>query len=161
TAGDERGEGRARRIHKPEPPPYESPGEAKGHDATHDRDGNGQSIPDHSDHRTSWFTCVSIRNDQSGSFLSGTRAPFLPFKHHTSPYEPRAKSGESDQVAGGEPAGPGALVERDGDRRSGRIAVALDVVVGLVVGQTQLLLHRFRNPQIGLMGDEQGEVFDA
>ena len=56
---------------------------------------------------------------------------------------------------------PHAFVQRDGDRGRRGVAVSHDVVVDLIVPEAEVLLHDFRDPEIGLVRQEQGKICRA
>src|SRR5579864_7052166 len=99
----------------------------------------------------------------SGLAVAGMRqgTSGLDTDEHRAPVQARAQGGEGDQRACRSLARLLRLVEGDRQGRRGGVAVALDVVVHLLVGQAERLLRRLVDPQVGLVHDQQVEILDA
>src|SRR5256712_13719169 len=74
------------------------------------------------------------------------------------PGEPRAERGEDEEVAAAQPPGDERLVEGDGNRGGGGVAVAIDVGVHLVGPQPGQLLDHLDDAEIRLVRHQQFHV---
>src|SRR3989441_2022044 len=82
----------------------------------------------------------------------------LPADGRAGPGEPGAECGEDEEIAAAEPPGGERLVERDGNRGGGRVAVPVDVGVYLVGPQPGQFLDHLDDAEIRMVRHEEGHV---
>src|SRR5262249_49655061 len=87
-----------------------------------------------------------------------SRASEPPAQQYGADREPGADRGEQDEVALLQPAGTDRVVEREWNRRGGRVAEPLDVDDHLVRVDAELFGRRHDDPAVGLVRDEQIDV---
>src|SRR5512144_959723 len=107
---------------------------------------------------TRWRAPRPVPADDGGPHTAPFVRRRLPPQRHAPPHESRSESREREEISPPDPPGSHALVERDRDRGGGRVPVALDIVVDLVVPQAEGALHHLRDAKVGLMRDEEGQL---
>src|SRR3989454_6225899 len=82
----------------------------------------------------------------------------LPADGRAGPGEPGAECGEDEEIAAAEPPGGERLVERDGNRGGGGVAVPVDVGVHLVGPQPGQFLDHLDDAEIRLVRHKERHV---
>src|SRR6187431_792384 len=104
-----------------------------------------------------------LRAARYSSIVSGT-AEFmsveLPLDDGAGPGQPAAEDHHEDVIAGLQAAGAVRFIERDGDGGGGRVAVTVHINEKTIERNFQPLGDGFDDPDIGLVGNDAGDVVD-
>src|SRR5205809_175005 len=114
--------------------------------------------------QTSGARCRARRAGPRAACRAGLRAaarerwPRSPPHERRAPGEAGAEGREADERARPDAPLLDGLVQRDRDRRRGRVAVALDVVEHLLLGQLEAHRHQLADTQVRLVRDQEVQV---
>src|SRR5690606_9177388 len=85
----------------------------------------------------------------------------LPANEVVAPGETGAERDEEDDLPSGDPTARDRLVERDGNRRRGRVPVTLEIEEDAFLGNGKLASDRLDDAVVHLMRDEEIDVLEA
>src|SRR3954470_20655799 len=85
----------------------------------------------------------------------------LPAQHAGAPDEAGAEGGDGDRHAGPQDPVALGLMQRERDRRRGRVGDAADVEDDLLLRHAEVRGRRLDDPAVGLVGDEEVDVLDG